>query len=81
MQLASASSERLMLRPSRSRSPVLAVLYARSEPARSMSDSRDVCFLACAPLSGYFSSATQLTCSTACERDETSLQLVASVVR
>ena len=43
MQLARESSERLMFRPSRSRCPVLSVLYARSEPARSIIDRRACC--------------------------------------
>ena len=46
MQLARESNERLMLRPSRSRWPVLSVLYARSDPARSIIDKRACCFFA-----------------------------------
>ena len=46
-----------------------------------MSERRELCFLAVTPSGAYFSTPTQLTCSTACERLDTSLQLVASVVR
>ena len=38
MQLPSASSDRLMFAPSTSRLPALSVLYARSDPARSIRD-------------------------------------------
>ena len=80
MQFASESSERLMLRPSRRRWPVLSVLYARSEPARSIIERRADCFLA-ERGSVNLSTPTQLICMTACEREEASLQLVDSVVR
>mmetsp|Transcript_69640 Transcript_69640/g.191123 ORF Transcript_69640/g.191123 Transcript_69640/m.191123 type:complete len:401 (+) Transcript_69640:521-1723(+) len=79
MQLPSASSERLILAPSLSRCPVLSVLLARSEPARSTIDSLPIRTLpvTCA----VASDCSMVTCSTACERLETWFAAVGSTVR
>ena len=77
MQLPSARSERLMFAPSVSRCPLLSVFVARSEPARSIIESLPS-LAAPSPNRGF---EWTDTCNTACERDETSLHEVASVVR
>ena len=67
-----------MFWPSTSRCPVLSVAFCRSEPARSIIESLpsfDGASL------WYLLRERTDTCSTACERDETSFTLVASVVR
>ena len=79
MQLPSASRERLMLAPSLRRAPLLSVLLARSEPARSTIESLPMRTLpvTCA----VRSDCSMVTCSTACEREETWLAAVGSTVR
>ena len=69
MQLPSASSERLMLAPSLSRCPVLSVLLARSDPARSTIDNLPMRTLpvTCA----VASDCSTVIWSTAWEREET----------
>ena len=69
MQLPRARRERLMLAPSFSRCPVLSVFDARSEPARSTSDSLPMRTfpVTCAVRSEF----STVTWRTACERDET----------
>mmetsp|Transcript_22894 Transcript_22894/g.46003 ORF Transcript_22894/g.46003 Transcript_22894/m.46003 type:complete len:286 (-) Transcript_22894:792-1649(-) len=79
MQLASASSDRLMLAPSTILIPRFWVFEARSDPARSISDSFPICTVSSVPCDFPFDS-TEI-CNTACERDDTLLAAVGSVVR
>lgn len=79
MQLPRASSDLLMLAPSIIRMPLLFVLEARSEPAKSIKLSFPTCNSPYIPacLSVY----SHVICITACERDDVALAPVASTVR
>eukprot|EP00162_Nutomonas_longa_P015232 comp22249_c0_seq4/m.52824 comp22249_c0_seq4/g.52824 ORF comp22249_c0_seq4/g.52824 comp22249_c0_seq4/m.52824 type:complete len:311 (-) comp22249_c0_seq4:537-1469(-) len=79
MQLASASSERLMFAPSIMRMPRFSVWLARSEPARSTSESLPILTKCETP--AVRSRWATVTCRIACERELVSLAFVGSWVR
>mmetsp|Transcript_38272 Transcript_38272/g.89363 ORF Transcript_38272/g.89363 Transcript_38272/m.89363 type:complete len:279 (-) Transcript_38272:397-1233(-) len=79
MQLASASSDRLMLAPSTRRAPLLSVAEALSLPARSMRESLPM--RTCSTMSAPFSLCSTMICITAWLLLLVSFFLVGSTVR
>mmetsp|Transcript_7477 Transcript_7477/g.14148 ORF Transcript_7477/g.14148 Transcript_7477/m.14148 type:complete len:211 (-) Transcript_7477:1064-1696(-) len=79
MQLARASRDLLMFAPSTIRIPLFLVTEALSEPARSIKDSFPI--LTCCCTLAVLSLLSTITVRTACEREDTLLACVDSVVR
>mmetsp|Transcript_3054 Transcript_3054/g.8034 ORF Transcript_3054/g.8034 Transcript_3054/m.8034 type:complete len:251 (-) Transcript_3054:373-1125(-) len=79
IQFERASRDLLMLAPSCRRTPLFIVLLARSEPARSMSESLPTRTLACTL--AVLAVSRTVICSTACEREETAFACVALMAR
>jgi hypothetical protein len=76
MQLPKASKDLLMLAPSIILMPLLLVLLALSEPAKSIKDSFPI--LSSASMPASLSLCSHIICKTACDLEEVSLAPVAS---
>mmetsp|Transcript_105520 Transcript_105520/g.305190 ORF Transcript_105520/g.305190 Transcript_105520/m.305190 type:complete len:230 (+) Transcript_105520:1354-2043(+) len=81
MQFPSASKERLMFAPSRSRTPRLSVCEARSEPARSIIDNFPIIVICPSPGAAGARRCSTTIWSTAWDLDEVTFMAVGSVVR